>query len=190
MLLCNKEQQSQSLFIQYISRNFRDMLLYILLLLCKGSCYWQYVLNKKILHQSLNVLSQQELSAHFLHFSVPFVVVQSLSHVPLFTTPQTTAPQDSLSFTISWNLLKHMYIASVMPSNHLILCRPLLLLPSIFPSIRVFSRVSSLHLVAQGLELQLQHSSSNDYSGLISFRIDCFDHLAVQRTLKEFSLAP
>ena len=71
-----------------------------------------------------------------------------------------------------------------MPSNHLILCRPLLLLPSIFPSIRVFSRVSSLHLVAQGLELQLQHSPSNEYSGLISFRIDWFDLLAVQRILK------
>ena len=72
----------------------------------------------------------------------------SLSHVHLFTTPWTAARQASLSFTISWSLVKRMSNESVMPSNHLVLCRPLLLLPSVFPSIRVFANVSSLHQMA------------------------------------------
>ena len=75
-----------------------------------------------------------------------FVDVQSLSHVPLFATPWTAARQASLSFAISWSLLKFMSIESVMPSNHFILCRPLVLLPSIFPSIRVFSNESALRI--------------------------------------------
>ena len=83
--------------------------------------------------------------------------VQSLSHVQLFATPWTAARQSSLSITNSRCLLKLTPIKLVMPSNHLILCHPLLLLPSIFPSIRVFSRVSSLHQVAKVLEFQLQH---------------------------------
>ena len=87
------------------------------------------------------------------------VAVQSLSCVPLFATPWTSARQASLSFTISWSLLKLMSIESIMPSNHLVLCRPLLLLLSIFPSIRVFSNVSSLNQVAKVLEFQLQHES-------------------------------
>ena len=87
-----------------------------------------------------------------------FVVVQLLSCVWLFVTPWTAAHQTSLSFTISRSLLKLISIQSVMPSNHLILCRPLLLLPSVFPSIRVFFQwVNSLHQVATVLELQLQH---------------------------------
>ena len=81
------------------------------------------------------------------------VVVQLLSHVQLFATPQTAARQASLSFTIFQSLLKLMSIESVMPSNHLVLCCPLLLLPSIFPSIRVCSRVNSSHQVAKVLEL-------------------------------------
>ena len=85
--------------------------------------------------------------------------VQSLSCVQLFATPWTAAHQASLSITNSQNLLKLMSIESVMPSNYLILCRPLLLPPSIFPSIRVFLRVSSLHHVAKELEFQLQHQS-------------------------------
>ena len=88
------------------------------------------------------------------HCIVVLVVVQSLSHVQLFATPWTATLQASLSFTISWSLLKLASIESVMPSNHLILCRPLLLLPSIFPSIRVFSNE-----VAKVLELQLQRQS-------------------------------
>ena len=108
-------------------------------------------------------------------------------------TPWTAAHQASLFLTISWSLLKLMCIESVMPPSHLILCRPLLLLPSIFPSIRAFSNESApvtQHQVAQVLELQLQHHiqvhtlNIAAYSGLISFRIDWFHLLAVRGTLK------
>ena len=96
----------------------------------------------------------------------------------------TAAHQTSQSSTISQSLLKFMSTESVMPSNHFILCHPLLLLPSIFLSIRVFS-VSSSHELAKELEsFSFSLSPSNEYSGLISFRIDWFDLLAVQRTLK------
>ena len=92
--------------------------------------------------------------------AVVIVVVQSLSHVRLFPTPWTAARQASLSFTNSLSLLRLMFIESVMPSNHLILCRPLLLPPSVFPSIRVFSNESvHSHQVARLLEFQLQHKS-------------------------------
>ena len=98
-------------------------------------------------------------------------------------TPWTAAHQDSLSFTISWSLLKLMSIESMMLSNHLILCCPLLLLPSMFPSIRVFS--SELALRIRWLKYQsFSISPSNEYSGLISFRTDWFDLLAVCGTLK------
>ena len=108
--------------------------------------------------------------------------VQSLSRVQLFAMPWTVAHQASLSITNSRSLLKLMSIESVIPSNHLILCCPLLLLPSIFSSIRVFSNVSSSHQVAKYWSFSI--SPSNEYSGLISFRIDWFDLLAVQGTLK------
>ena len=97
--------------------------------------------------------------------------VQSLGHIQLFAVPGTAARQASLSITNSPSLLKLKYVESVMPSNHLILCGPLLLLPSILPSIRVFSNDN------------FSISPSNEYSGLISFRTDWFD-LAVQGTLK------
>ena len=103
--------------------------------------------------------------------------VQSLSHFRLFETPWTAAHQASLSITSSGSLLKLMSIESVMPSNCLSLCRPLLLLPSIFPNIRVFSNESALHI-------RCPISPSNEYSGLISFRMNWFDLLAVQGTLK------
>ena len=113
------------------------------------------------------------------------VVVQSLSPVRLFTTPWTAICQASLSFTISQSLLKLMFIKSVMPSNHLILCRPLLLLPSIFPRIRVFSNESALRIKwPKDWSFSFSISLSNEYSGLISFRIDWFDLLAVQGILK------
>ena len=114
------------------------------------------------------------------------LVVQSLSHIRLFATPWTAACQASLVFIIfSWSVLRLMYIESVMPSNHLILCRPLLLLPSIFPSIRVFSDELALHLRwPKYWSFSFSISSSNEYSGLISFRTDWFDLLAVQWTLK------
>ena len=108
-----------------------------------------------------------------------------LSHVQLFATPWTAAHQAFLSFTISWSLLKFIAIELMMPSNHLILCRPLLLFPSIFPSIRVFSNESSLHIRwLKYWSFSLSISPSNEYSGLISFRIDWLDLLAVQGTLK------
>ena len=105
--------------------------------------------------------------------------VQLLSHVQLFATPWTAA-RPSLPFTISWNLLRLMSIESVMPSNHLILCRPLLPLPSIFPSIRVFSNEWALQ-IRWPKYWSFSISPSNEYSGLISFRID---FLAVQGTLR------
>ena len=100
-------------------------------------------------------------------------------------TAWTVAHQTSLSFTISQSLLKLMSIEAVMPSNHLILCQPLLLLSSIFPTLRVFSNESTLHIRwPKYWSFSLIISPSNGYSGLISFRNDCFDLLAVQGTLK------
>ena len=109
----------------------------------------------------------------------------SLSHVQLFATPWTAACQASLSITISWNLLKLMSIESVMPSSHLILCHPLLLLPSIFPNIRVFSNKSALCIRwPKYWNFSFNISPSNEHPGLISFRMDWLDLLAVQGTLK------
>ena len=114
-----------------------------------------------------------------------FLIVQSLSHVRLFATPRTTAHQASVSSTISQRLLKLMSIESVMPSNHLVLCHPLLPLPSTFPSLRVFSNESALHIRWPNYRIfSYSISPSSEYSGLISFRMDWFALLAVQRTLK------
>ena len=108
-----------------------------------------------------------------------------LSHVQLFATPWTAAHQASLSISNSWSLLKLMSIESVMPSNHLILCHPLLLLPSIFLSIRVFSNESALLIRRPKYwSFSFTISPSNEYSGLISFRIDWLDLLSVQGTQK------
>ena len=116
--------------------------------------------------------------------SIPFSWVQPLSRVQLFATPWTAACQASLCFTISQSLLKLMSIESVMPSNHLILCRPFLLMPSIFPSMRVFSKESVLRITWSKYEsFSFNISPSNEYSGLISFRIDWLDLLAVPREL-------
>ena len=112
------------------------------------------------------------------------IVVQPLSCVQFFATPWTAALQASLSFTISQSLLKLMSIESVMPSNHLILCHSLLL-PSIFPGIKVFSTESALHVMwPKYWSFSFSVSPSNEYSGLISFRIDWLDLLADQGTLK------
>ena len=111
--------------------------------------------------------------------------VQSFSHVRLFATPWTAAHQASLSITNSRSLLKLMSIESVMPSNHLILCCPLLLPPSIFPSIRVFSNESVLHIRwPKYWSFSFSISLSNEYSRLVSFRMDWLDLFAVQGTLK------
>ena len=132
-----------------------------------------------------------------------FSSVQLLSHVQHFVTPWIAACQTSLSITNSWSLLKLMFIEFVMPSNHLILYYPLLLLPSIFPSIRVFSNESVLHVRWPKFQLKYSAeifsqilnkaktevfsfsiSTSNEYSGLVSFRMDWLDLLAVQGTPK------
>ena len=113
------------------------------------------------------------------------VIVQLLSRVWLFATPWTAACQASLSSTIFQSLHKFMSIESVMPSNHLILCCPLLLFPFIFPSIRLFSNESVLLIRwPKYWSFSFSISPSNEYLGLISFRIDCFDFIAVQGTRK------
>ena len=113
--------------------------------------------------------------------------VQLLSRVRLFATSWTVICQASLSITSSRSLPKLMSIEWVMPSNYLILCRPLLILPSIFPSIRVFSNESALrHRWLKYWSFSLNISPSNEYSGLISFRMDWLDLLTVQGTLKSF----
>ena len=125
------------------------------------------------------------MNRHFSKEDIQISSVQSLSHVRLFATPWTAACQASLSFTLSQNLLKLMSIASVIPSNHLILCRPLLLLPSIFPSIRVFSNESALHIRWPKC-WNFSISPSSEHSGLISLRINWFELLAVQGALESF----
>ena len=122
---------------------------------------------------------------HLLQFHFGFSSVQSLSHVQLFATPWTAAHQASLSITSSQSPPKPMSIKSVMPSNHLILCCPLLLLPPIPPSIRVFSNESALHIRwPKYWSFNFNISPSNEHPGLISFRMDWLDLLAVQGTLK------
>ena len=120
---------------------------------------------------------------------VAIAVVQLLSHVKLFATPGIEACQALLLSTISQSLLRFLSTELVMPSNHLILCCPLLLLPSIFPSIRVFSNESTLHIRwPKYWSFSFSISPCNDYSGFISFRSDRFDLLAGQGTLKSFLL--
>ena len=112
-------------------------------------------------------------------------IVQSLSHNLHFATPWTAAHQASMPFTISWNLFKLISIELVMPSNHLILCHPLLLLPSIFPSTGVpFNKLAFCIRWSKYLSFSFSISASSEYSGLISLKIDWFDLLAVLETLK------
>ena len=119
------------------------------------------------------------------------VNVPSLTRVRVFATPGTAAGQASLSFIISWSLLKLRSMELVMPSNHLIFSRPLLLPPSIFPSIRVFSNELAHRIRwSKYWSFSFNISPSNEYSGLISSRTDRLDLLAVQRTLKESSSTP
>ena len=119
----------------------------------------------------------------WLHFNS----IQSLSRILLFATPWTTACQTSLSITNCWSLPKPMSIESVMPSNHLIFCHPLLLLSPIPPSIRVFSNESALRIRwPKYWSFSLNISPSNEHPGLISFRMDWLDLLADQETLKSF----
>ena len=126
-----------------------------------------------------------KLSALIIDYDIWFSSVQSLSHVRLFATPWTTACQASLSISNSQSLLKLMSNKSVKPSNHLILCHPLLLLPSIFPRIRVFSNESGLPISwPKYWSFSFNISPSTEHPGLIFFRMDWLDLLAVQGTLK------
>ena len=127
----------------------------------------------------------QDYSDTVTSLVVQFRSVQSLSHVWLLATPWTTARQASLSITNSWSLPKLISIESVMPSNHLILCRPLLLLPSISASIRVFANESNLRMRwPKYWSFSFSISPSKDHPGLISFRMDWLDLLVVQETLE------
>ena len=144
------------------------------------SYIFRFFLDRKLEILEHDLTTQQSNYNHFI-----IVLVQLLSHVWLFVIPWTTAFQASLSFTIFWNLLILMSIDSVMPSNHLILCHPLLLLPSVFHSIRVFSSESALQIRWPNYwSFGFSISLSNEYSGLISFRIGWFNLLAVQGTIK------
>ena len=140
-----------------------------------------------VYYRILNIVPNRTLLfIHSIHNILHMLVsaVQSLSHVWLFATPGTAACQDSLSITNSQSLLKLISIESMIPSNYLILCHPLLP-PSIFPSIRVFSNESALCIRGPKYwSFSFNISPSNEYSGLISFRMDWSDLLAVQGTLK------
>ena len=126
-----------------------------------------------------------DLEQATLPLSLSLIQFSSVSRIQLFTITWTAAHQASLSITNSWSLLKLMSFESVMPSNNLILCHPLLLLPSIFPSIRVFSNESALCIRwPKYWSFSFNISPSNEYSGLISFRMDWSDLLGVQGTLK------
>ena len=130
-------------------------------------------------------LGKEKMTFQAAHLISQFSSVQSLSRVRLFETPWTAAHQASLSITNFWSLLKLMSIQSVIPSSHPTLCRPLLLLPSIFHSIRVFFNESALPIRwPKYWSFSFNISPSNEYSVLISFRMDWLDLLAVQGTLK------
>ena len=136
-------------------------------------------------HRSCSNIISQKMMESFNLMGPVYQFSSVAQSCPTLSTPWTVARQASLSITNSQSLLKLMSIESVMPSSHLILCHPLLLLPSIFPSIRVFSSESALHIRwPQYWSFSFNVSPSNEYSGLISFRIDWFDLLAVQGTLK------
>ena len=141
-----------------------------------------------VYYRILNIVPNRTLLfIHSIHNILHMLVsaVQSLSHVWLFATPGTAACQASLSITNSQSLLKLMSIEAVRPSNHLILCCPLLPPPSVFPRIRVFSNESALRIRWPNYwNFSFSISPSNEYSGLISFRMDWLDLLAVQGTLK------
>ena len=162
---------------------------------CQNSSQWTHS-SRVVLHgmahsftELCKPLCQDACSLEGKLWQTWFSSVQSLNYVWLFVTPWTAAHQASLSITNSRSLLKLMSIESLMPSNHLILCHPLLLLPSIFPSIRVFSNESILHVRwPKYWSFSFNISPSTEHPGLISFRVDWLDLLAVQGTLK--SLLP
>ena len=136
-------------------------------------------------HPAQFQILEEKLSALIIDYDIWFNSVQSVTHVRLFATSWTTAHQASLSINNSWSLSKLKSIKSVMPSTNLILCCPLLLLSSSFPSIRVFSNESALHIRWRKYwNFSFNINPSNEHPELISFRMDWLDLLAVQRTLK------
>ena len=143
----------------------------------------QLIKNVFGLGKNMQIILNYQLNIYIISAPWSPFVVHSLSCVRLFVTPWTIACQASLSFTIFRSLFKPMSIESVMPSNNLILCHPLLLLPSVFPIFRVFSNELSLH-IRWPKYWSFSISLSNEYSGLTSFRMDWFDLLAVQGTLE------
>ena len=133
----------------------------------------------------IELCERKNIFLGFYHIILYFSSVQLLSHVRLFGIPKTATYQATLSITNSWSLLKLMSIESVMPSNHHIFCHCLFLLPSIFPSIKIFSNKAVLGIRwPKYWSFSFSISPSNEYSGMISFRIDWFDLLVVQGTLK------
>ena len=153
----------------------------------KSSQYCNYspfkIINKKYTPENFSQAIEFQLCIFFLFLQ--FSSVQSLSRLRLFATPWITAPQASLSITISQSSFRLTSIESVMPSSHLILCRPLLLLPPIPPSIRVFSNKSTLHMRwPKYWSFSFSIIPSKEHPGLISFRMDWLDPLAVQGTLR------
>ena len=150
----------------------------------KNLSYWHVIKHSKPSHDADHRGEAPSRGPSSLGLS-PSVVLHSLSCVRLFVTPWTAACEVFLSFTISWSLLKLMSVESVLPSNHLICYCPLLFLPLIFPSIRVFPMSQLLRIRwPKYWSFSFSISPSNEYSGLISFWIDWFDLLAVQETLK------
>ena len=148
----------------------------------RGCTSWYHNFTCFLAIRMVQYFQRQELKKRH-HY--PYCVVQSFSHIWLFATAWTAACQASLSFPISWSLLKLMSIESVTPPNYLILCRPLLLLPLIFPSIRVFSSESVLPIRwPKYWSFSFSISPSSEYPGLIFFRIDWFYLRAVQGILK------
>ena len=149
------------------------------------SMWYTILANWKIKAMIISIGAEKAFDKIQHPFMIQFSSIQSLSPVRLFATPWIPAHQASLSITNSWSLPKLMSIESVMPSSHLILCLPLLLLPSIFPSIRVFSNESVLPIRwPKYWSFSFSINPSNEHPGLISFRMDWLDLLAVQGTLK------
>ena len=146
------------------------------------------IMCKNILNKTGNkaiIYSNFKWTIIYKNYNITYYVVQSLSHVQLFVIPWTATCQASLSFIISQSLLKLMSIELVMPPNYLILCLPLLLMPSVFPNIRIYFNESVLHIRwPKYWSFNFNISPSNEYSRLISFRNDWLDLLAVQGTLK------
>ena len=147
--------------------------------ICKGL---QIETTEQLTHTHYTVVLESTKFHIWNIYLLFIIVVQLLSHVQLFVTPWTPALQTSLSFTISWSLLKLLSVESLMPSNHIILCHPLLILPSVLPSIRVFSRESAFCIrCPKYWSFSFSTSPSNTHSWLILFRIDWFGLLAIQR---------